>query len=89
MTEEMQKYLTQQLASAATLEEIDRALVNSMTAILDCQRKTADRVKAIMIERDREQQRREGAKWLWGVLATISSTGGGALILAALKHLNF
>jgi hypothetical protein len=89
MTEEMQKYLTQQLASATTHEETDRALVNSITALIDCQRKTADRVKAIMIERDREKQRREGAKWLWGVLATLSSTGGGALILAALKHLNF
>ena len=89
MTEEMQDYLTKQLTSATTHEETDRALVNSMTALIDCQRKTADRVKSIMIERDREKSRREGAKWLWGTAAAVAASGGGSLILSALKHLNF
>ena len=88
MTEEMQKYLTQQLASAVTHEEMDRALVSSMTALIDCQRKTADRVKSILIDKDREKSRREGAKWMWGTLAAVAASGGGSLILSLLKYLN-
>ena len=85
MTEEMQTYLNAQLSVAATPEEISRALVSSMKALIDCQRKTAERVKEMRVERDRETQRREGAKWLWGVLSSLASAGGGAVILKLLS----
>lgn len=85
MTEEMQTYLNAQLSVAATPEEISRALVSSMKALIDCQRKTAERVKEMRVERDREKQRREGAKWLWGVLSSLASAGGGAVILKLLS----
>lgn len=85
MTSEMQELLNAQLDGAQTGEEVDRALVSSMKALIDCQRKTAGRVKELAIERDREKQRREGAKWLWGVLATTAAAGGGSLILKLLS----
>lgn len=88
MTQELQEYLTDQLDSASTPEQIDRAMVGAMKALIDCQRKTAERVKEMVIERDREKQRREGAKWMVGTLTTILSTGGAGAVLAVLKWLN-
>ena len=84
MTTEMQDMLVRQLDEAKTTDEIDRALVSSMKAVVECQCKTAKRVKDLVIERDREKAKREGAKWLWGVLGSIASAGGGAAILKAL-----
>lgn len=84
MTKEMRDMLVAQLDMAQTPEEIDRAMVGGMKAMVDCQFKTSERVKSMAIEKDREKARREGAKWLWGVLATFAASGGGALILKAL-----
>ena len=87
MTQEMQDILNAQLDSAATPEDVSRAMVTAMKALIDCQRKTAERVKALAIERDRAQARRDGARWLWGVLATIAASGGGALVLKLLSSI--
>ena len=89
MTKELQDFLTNQLDTAATPEEVDRAMVGAMKALIDCQRKTAERVKEMVIERDREKSRKEGAKWLWGVLTTIAASGGGALVLKLLQTIKF
>jgi hypothetical protein len=85
MTEEMRKLLTDQLDGANTRDDIDRALVSSMKALIDCQYKTAERVKDLVVERDREKQRRNGALWLWGVLSAAVAAGGGARILKAMQ----
>lgn len=87
MTKEMRDMLVDQLDQAQTPGEVDRAIVNGMKAMVDCQYKTAERVKQMAIEKDREKSRKEGAKWLWGVLASLASAGGGALILKALTSL--
>jgi hypothetical protein len=84
MTKEMRDLLVDQLDAAKTSEEIDRAMVGGMKAMVDCQFKTSERVKSIAAEREAEKNRREGAKWLWGVLASIASAGGGAVILKLL-----
>ena len=86
MTPEMKDLLTRQLDNAQTHDEIDKALVASMKSLVDCQCKTAERVKELRIEADRSKQRREGAKWLWGVLATFAASGGGAIILKLLAE---
>ena len=85
MTKEMRDMLVDNLDKAQTPEEVDRAMCGGMKAMIDCQYKTSERVKDIVIERDREKSRREGAKWLWGLLASVASAGGGALILSMLK----
>ena len=86
MTKEMRDLLVDQLDKAKTDEEVDRAMVGGMKAMIDCQYKTSERVKDLVIDRDREKSRREGAKWLWGVLAMLASSGGGALILRLLAE---
>lgn len=91
MTMEQQEYLARDLNDAMESgdeKRIDKAHSNILLALIDCQRKTADRVKQLVIDKDRAEQRMAGAKWIWGVLAAITSSGGGALILWALKHLN-
>ena len=85
---EQQEYLSRDLEDAMSSGDerrIDRAHSNILLALIDCQRKTADRVKDLVIERDRARCRMEGAKWLWGTLATVAASGGGALILWALR----
>lgn len=86
MTVEMKELLTRQLDEARTHDEIDKALVASMKSLVDCQCKTAERVKELRVEADRQKQRREGAKWLWGILATFAASGGGAVILKLLSQ---
>ena len=92
MTEEQQDSLSRELEAAIESDDdarLTRAHSNILLALIDCQRKTADRVKELRIDRDREKHRREGAKWLWGILAAIASSGGGALILKALSSFHF
>jgi len=66
--------LTANLKSAKTTEEQTSALTLAMIAMVDCQRKTADRVKDLHAARDK-------VLWvgraIWGTFA-----GGGFAILA-------
>ena len=89
MTKEMRDMLVDQLDTAKTPEEVDRAMVGGMKAMVDCQYKTSERVKGLVIEQDRKKARVEGAKWLWGVLATLAASGGGAIVLKLLSVLKF
>ena len=59
MTKEMRDLLVDQLDAAKTSEEIDRAMVGGMKAMVDCQFKTSERVKSIAAEREAEKNRRE------------------------------
>lgn len=88
MTKEMRDLLVDQLDKAKTNEEVDKAMVGGMKAMIDCQYKTSERVKDLVIDRDREKSRREGAKWLWGILSAIAASGGGAVILKLLSTYN-
>ena len=88
MTKEMRDLLVDQLDKAKTDEEVDKAMVGGMKAMIDCQYKTSERVKDLVIDRDREKSRREGAKWLWGILSAVAASGGGAVILKLLSTYN-
>jgi len=87
MTPEMKELLTTRLDAASTHDEMDKALVEAMKALVDCQCKTAQRVKEMREESLAQKSRKEGAMWLWGTLAAIAASGGGALVLKALKWL--
>ena len=85
MTKEMRDMLVDQLDNAKTPEEVDHAMVGGMKAMVDCQYKTAERVKGLVIKEDRKEARWEGAKWLWGVLGGLAASGGGAIVLKLLQ----
>lgn len=88
MTAELQESLRRELEAALEAgddKRLNRAHSNILIALIDCQRKTADRVKALMVEADRKKARIEGVKWLWGILAALAASGGGALILKLLQ----
>ena len=85
MTQELQDYLTRQLDAAATPEEVSRAMVSAMKALIDCQRKTAARVKELCAEDERKRNRMEGAKIFGQILSIAAASGGGALVLRLIQ----
>lgn len=85
MTKEMRDMLVDQLDTAKTPDEVDRAMAGGMKAMIDCQYKTSERVKGLVIEEDRKKARFEGAKWIWGVLGGLAASGGGAIVLKLLQ----
>lgn len=84
MTEEMQTMLERQLKAARSPEEITRAQSDILLALMDCQRKTGDRVRELVISADRAKERVKGAQLLWDVLKVVGGAGGGAMLLRAL-----
>ena len=89
MTIEQQESLSRELEAAVKSGDdklLDRAHSNILLALIDCQRKTADRVKELRVEADRKKQRLEGAKWLWGILGAFAASGGGAILLRLLAN---
>lgn len=93
MTEELQHSLQAEMRDALRIEESDRrhdailtVLVHQNDALIDCQRKTADRVKKIVKERDSVKERVKGAKFMIEILRIIAQAGGTAAIV---KFLNF
>lgn len=56
-------------------------LVHQNDALIDCQRKTADRVKGLVQERDGVKERVKGAKFLIDLLKLVASAGGTAAII--------
>ena len=60
-------------------------LVHQNDALIECQRKTADRVKGLVQESYGVKERINGAKFLIGLLKLIASAGGTAAII---KFLN-
>ena len=92
MTEELQHALKIEMKDALSIKEpesrhdaILTVLVRQNDALIDCQRKTADRVKEIVSERDSMKERVKGAKFLIDLLKLIASAGGTAAII---KFLN-
>ena len=92
MTEELQHSLQIEMKDALRIEDTNRrhdailtVLVHQNDALIDCQRKTADRVKGLVQERDGVKERVKGAKLLIDLLKLIASAGGTAAII---KFLN-
>ena len=70
--------LTANLKSAKTDEELHKALTLAMIAMVDCQRKTADRVKELHRSRDR-------VAWLVRMVQGFAAAGGFAVIIKLMK----
>ena len=69
---------TANLKSAKTDEELHKALTLAMIAMVDCQRKTADRVKELHRSRDR-------VAWLVRMVQGFAAAGGFAVIIKLMK----
>ena len=89
MTEEMQRSFEREMADAEKIDDVERrneavSCVQShiLLALVDCQRKTSDRVNYILAE---------GDKVKWGIrLVQGFAAGGGFFILAkVLKALGY
>lgn len=72
--------LTANLKAAKTTEEQTGALTLAMIAMVDCQRKTADRVKDLHAAKDR-------VLWMGRAIWGFAAGGGFALLAKALKAL--
>jgi hypothetical protein len=68
------------LKNAATEDAKLDALVLAMIAVVDCQLKTAERVKAIVEEREREKERRNGFLAAVGIISSIIGAGVSWLV---------
>ena len=90
MTKEMQDALERELNDAKAVEDLARRheaieMVQShmLAALLDCQRKTADRVKDLIARADNAKAKVEGAKWLWTLIRYLVAAGAGGALLKA------
>ena len=84
MTAEMQDLLEKEIADAEDAndqERMSRAMSRAMLALIDCQRKTAERVKELCQAREAAKNRVKGAALLWDALKLVATAGGGAVIL--------
>lgn len=68
------------LKNAATEDAKLDALVLAMIAVVDCQLKTAERVKSIVEEREREKERRNGFLAAVGIISSIIGAGVSWLV---------
>ena len=88
MTAEMQDTLRRELADAKEIEDEDRRRDAMMTvqshmleALIDCQKKTADRVKDLVAGANAAKYKLEGAQLLWRVIRYLVAGGAGAAIV--------
>ncbi len=88
MTAEMQDTLRRELADAKQIEDEDRRRDAMMTvqshmleALIDCQKKTADRVKSLAERATAAEYRLQGAQMLWRIFRYVAAAGGGAAVL--------
>ena len=102
MTLEMQHTLDREMEDARRIEDPARrldatltVLVHQCRALVECQQKTAERVKALVAEVAEERQKRvaaaeakrnrvAGAKMLWAALRYLAAAGSGAAVVRAL-----
>jgi len=89
MTVEMQAHLKREMDDALAIEDSERrhdamltVLVHQNDALIDCQRKTSDRVKGIVAEKEAEKNKKLGAKWAFGLMISVVSVVGP---IAAIK----
>ena len=87
MTVEQQESLEMELADAQAIadperrrEAIEIVQCHMLHALVDCQRKTADRVKDLDAERAARRNAWRGARLLWTILRYIAAAGGGVFI---------
>lgn len=92
MTEELKHALEIQMQDALKINDAGRrhdailtVLVHQNNALIDCQWKTAERVKMLVSERESVKERVKGAKFLIDLLKIVASAGGTAAII---KFLN-
>lgn len=92
MTEELKHALEIQMQDALKINDAGRrhdailtVLVHQNNALIDCQLKTAERVKMLVNERENVKERVKGAKFLIDLLKLVASAGGTAAII---KFLN-
>ncbi len=88
MTIEMQNTLTRELKDAKEIDDEERRREAMMTvqshmleALIDCQRKTAERVKELVAAKSAAECRLEGMQLAWRVIRYVVAMGGGALIV--------
>ena len=88
MTAEMQDTLRRELADAKAIEDEDRRRDAMMTvqshmleALIDCQKKTADRVKELVAGANAAKYKLEGAQLMWRVFRYLAAGGAGAAIV--------
>ena len=87
MTAEMYNYISREFEEAEKAgdeERMSRIMVRAIIAMLDCQRKTCDRVKEILAREETAKAKLSGAKLAWDALKILSAAGGGALVLKLL-----
>lgn len=88
MTQEMQDALERELNDAKSIEDparrheaIEMVQSHMLAALIDCQRKTAERVKDLVARTDEAKHKIEGAKWLWAVIRYLVAAGAGGAVL--------
>ena len=91
MTIEMQEALKRELDDAKAIEDVARrhealetVLCHELSALIDCQRKTAERVKDLVARADGARQRVRGAQAMLAVLRYVAAMGGGAAVVKLL-----
>ena len=88
MTKEMQDALERELNDAKSIEDparrheaIEMVQSHMLAALIDCQRKTAERVKELVANKEETKNKIEGAKWLWAVIRYLVAAGAGGAVL--------
>ena len=88
MTEDLEKALKRELATAKMKtdpeerhEAILTAQANMLEALVECQRKTADRVKQIVENANATKYKFEGAQLAWRIFQYLCAGGAGAAIV--------
>lgn len=88
MTQEMQNALERELKDAKSIEDptrrheaIEMVQSHMLAALIDCQRKTAERVKELVARSDEAKHKIEGAKWLWTIIRYLVAAGAGGAVL--------
>lgn len=91
MTIEMQEALNRELEDAKAIRDADRRREametvqgHMLAALIDCQRKTAERVKDLVVAAEAKRNRIAGAKMLWVALRYLAAMGGTGLVVKAL-----
>lgn len=88
MTVEMQNALQRELDDAKAIEDPERRheaieMVQShmLAALIDCQRKTAERVKELVSKAEAAEHKIQGAQWLWTIIRYLVAAGAGGAVL--------
>lgn len=88
MTIEMQHALERELEDAKKIEDpsrrheaIEMVQSHMLAALIDCQRKTAERVKELVSTAEAARHKLAGAKMMWTVVRYLVAAGAGGALL--------